>query len=292
MDYVYIQEIDDKVTACYTVNREAQMLVGINFLYNKKDIKYCSTNRDDIPKELIFEEFIIPDSFFEPRIDNAPIKITKIETYVLSSVNNIIIKKLVIPEGVQTLHKKAFAEISFKIEEIVIPSSVKKIPSQCFQNCENLNKVTMPKTITSIEPYAFSYTYGLKSVEIPENCRTIKDNAFRNSDIEEVTFSDKGKLNNLGESVFAYCRKLKRITWPAKVDVIPMYTFYNCVNLEEVEINNSITNIGHLAFFATSVKTLDLSKGLSPLGPSEISHQAVPEGVKIIFPYFINDPST
>lgn len=59
-----------------------------------------------------------------------------------------------------------------KIKSIVIPSSVKEIDSQAFENCSNLSKITLNEGLEIIGWDAFSKT-KIKSIVIP---RSIKKN--------------------------------------------------------------------------------------------------------------------
>ena len=56
-------------------------------------------------------------------------------------IGNNFIKKVIIPEGVTTINKYAFAYLT-ALEEVVFPSTLTKIGVGAFQGCNNLQKIT------------------------------------------------------------------------------------------------------------------------------------------------------
>lgn len=71
------------------------------------------------------------------------------------------LKRVVLPETLETLGKGAFAGCN-SLEEIVIPEGVKVIPSRCFAGCSNLKRVTFPNSLRVLDHKAF---FGCRKLE-------------------------------------------------------------------------------------------------------------------------------
>ena len=82
--------------------------------------------------------------------------------------NNACIKKLIIAEGIQIIGDKAFYYVHFYGDEIVIPSTVRKIGKEAFKGCFNLTSITIPESVTEIGDNAFAGCEKLSKVIIPQ----------------------------------------------------------------------------------------------------------------------------
>lgn len=97
-------------------------------------------------------------------------------------IENGVLKKsraksdvIVVPEGVVEIGYKAFFEA--KLDEVVLPSTLKKISSFAFSNCRYLKRVTLPDGVEELGFYAFSDT-GIESVNLPDSLIKIDNTAF------------------------------------------------------------------------------------------------------------------
>ncbi|MCR5701389.1 MAG: leucine-rich repeat protein [Lachnospiraceae bacterium] len=68
----------------------------------------------------------------------------------------------VIPDTVNNISKEAFTYS--KIKEIVIPEGVTKIYDQTFENCKNLETVTLPYTLKGFGSFVFNQCSSLKKI--------------------------------------------------------------------------------------------------------------------------------
>lgn len=102
------------------------------------------------------------------------------------------------------------------IEQIVIPTSVKRIGEQAFLFCEELTTVSIPNTITRLPKDVFSHCYKLKNVNIPNSVTIIGDKAFQ--DCSGLTTIDvPNSVTRIGNYAFSYCNGLTSITIPKSV---------------------------------------------------------------------------
>jgi hypothetical protein len=109
-----------------------------------------------------------------------------------------------------------------EIKDFVIPNGVTSIGSKAFYKCSSLTSVTIPNSVTSIGTYAFSGCSGLTNVEL--HCKSINNCFSGLSNISNVIFGDE-------------------------VESITNEAFMNCSALTNVIIPNSVTSIGHSAFY-------------------------------------------
>lgn len=117
--------------------------------------------------------------------------------------------------------------VNYYKDEVVIPEGVKKIAETAFMSCH------------------------IKSVKFPDSLDLIEDRAFFCCDkLESIDFGNSifsiGGMHS--ESVFSYCKSLKRITLPSQIKDIGDRAFINCINLSSVTLNEGLLFIGESAF--------------------------------------------
>ena len=109
-----------------------------------------------------------------------------------------------------------FLKENTKIEKIIIPGTITKIPNYAFYKCTNLSEVVFNEGLESIGYYAFDGC-KLKSLTFPSTCTTI------------------------GQGAFEYNRDLKYVYIPRTLSSVGQYAFYalnntSCICLEESSI--------------------------------------------------------
>lgn len=275
MYYVYTKEIAPAITASFMVERDKRFLDNIFLSKNKKTL----TDNDDM---VSINEFVVPDTFFDERIDAEPVKIEKISDNVLMNIGNAYIKKFVISNGIKTLSKRAFSGRKvYVIEELILSESIKKIPSECFSYNKSIRNIVLPDKLNSIGRYAFFRTENLQSIVIPDTCRRIENSAFHSSNIKSITMGKK--INNIELQAFGECLNLTSITWPENCPVIPTRAFVGCENLKEIIFNGPVSEIHNYAFYGTSIRAFDFSKNtMSPI----LHEEVFPEDAEVIYPYY------
>ena len=146
---------------------------------------------------------------------------------------------------------KSFAfEDSFKLRNIYIPNSVKKIGIGVFRYCISLKSIKLPKYLEKISPRICEYS-GIIKLNITNNIESIGRNAFSNcKEMEFVKIGDSVK--KIGEEAFCGNPKLKKIVLGNSIEKIDSYAFvmfsketrkYNYKLLEEIVIPNKIIDL-------------------------------------------------
>lgn len=100
--------------------------------------------------------------------------------------------------------------------------------------------------VTKICSQAFAGQRDIKSIKIPNTVKVIEDDAFINSNIQEVQMPSS--LEYLGAHAFENCPFLVEITIPKGISEIKAATFLKCSNLKTIHFNDDILEIGERAF--------------------------------------------
>ena len=136
--------------------------------------------------------------------------------------------------------------------------TVTKIASSAFASYKDnyaditfkLKKLVLPSTVTEIGDNAFYMADLSAGIAFSDECNltTIGNSAFNTSGI--YTFAIPESLTSLGNSAFYSCENLNKVTFPqnCKLSELPSYTFYSCKKLFSVDIPNSITSIEESTF--------------------------------------------
>ena len=133
------------------------------------------------------------------------------------------------------------------LQSVTIPNSVTNIGLSAFRNCSSLQSVTIPNSVTSIGMYAFSGCSNLQSVTIPNSVTSIGSSAFQNSGLTSVTIPNS--VTSIANSAFNGCVRLQAVTIPNSVTSIEDGAFDGCYDLTSITIPNSVTSIGGSAFW-------------------------------------------
>ena len=171
---------------------------------------------------------------------------------------------ITIPDGVIGIGNNAFSGCT-SLETVTIPASVTYVGNSAFYGCTSLKSVTIPESVTYIGGYAFAECYSLKYADIPANVTGIGTSPFYNCrSLENINTDEANKWYTTVDGVLYDKDKTELINYPAgKKDssyVIPEgirtireKAFYGCLNLCELTIPDSVTEIESGAFECSSL---------------------------------------
>ena len=121
------------------------------------------------------------------------------------------------------------------------------ISDYAFENCKNLNSITIANSITYIGWMAFRNCSSLTSISIPNSVTEVGSCCFSNcTKLETVTLPDS--LENIYDYTFYDCASLKNINIPNTIRDIQRCAFRGCSSLPSINIPNTVTRIGEAAF--------------------------------------------
>lgn len=136
-----------------------------------------------------------------------------------------------------------------KLSNIFIPANIKRIESYAFNGCTSIETFLLPSTVTTIDEYAFTGCGGdfIAMVDgIFTSEKFNKPNIFYNNKFTSVEFVQN--YWSLAERAFAGSSELKKVNMGGLTNIIPADCFYDCPELEVLEIVAGIEEIGNGAF--------------------------------------------
>lgn len=135
---------------------------------------------------------------------------------------------------------KCFANTS--LSSIILPKSVMSLSSACFENCSELENISLSDNLERIDQYAFRGCSKLKSLELPSTITAISNAAFQMMESLESITIPVG-VESLTEGLFAGSG-IKSLELPSSLQRISDGVFSGCVNLEKLTIPKSVKEIG------------------------------------------------
>ena len=160
---------------------------------------------------------------------------TEIEYYKQKSKNDWEFK-LTIPQEVNEIEENYFDDYSDNLNQLIIPTTVKTIPKNCIEKCNELTNITFPLNESQmiIGNKIFSTPHFEQYIYLPENIQIINGNEVDRSKMEIPT-----TVTSLDGNCFYRCYELNELTIPETVCNIPMKTFMKLPQFEELIIKSS-----------------------------------------------------
>ena len=246
-------------------------------------------------------------------LENAQVEHNKIPDYALSDVNKqywevdqtiyLGIKKIILPDNIVEIGKSAFNYMQLEkinlpkslrklniysfanchwlnVDPLIIPEGVIEIPTQCFVNCQNFKKLVLPTTLRVIKQCAF-YNTRMEEVTFPEGLERIEMAAFHGSGELKKAMLPNSCLE-LGDFAFSMCDSLKELRLPDGIKKIPANFASYCNVLEKVNIPENVEIISDYAFqWCFALKNIKFPEGLKTIGHTAF-HYCNPDS--IVFP--------
>lgn len=124
-----------------------------------------------------------------------------------------------------------------KDANVVIPSCVKRIGHNAFEECTTVTGVAIPESVEYIGHGVFAHCTSLTRIIIPNTINSIGDNTFAHcTNLRIITLPNS--INSIGYRAFYYCTSLTEIVIPKNVTYIGLGAFYQCYNLNETTKGN------------------------------------------------------
>lgn len=119
-------------------------------------------------------------------------------------------------------------------------------------------------TAEEVPASTFENRKSLLTFKTPQGLKTIGKAAFYNSGITEISLPESVQI--IGEICFNQCQNLESVELRG-AKAISSETFYNCVNLTTVTLNEGLTSIGNYSFaYCTKLTSINLPSTLVSIG--------------------------
>ena len=178
------------------------------------------------------------------------------------------------------------------IQSVTLPGSVAQIGSRAFYGCSRLQDLTLSEGLTVIGSYAFNSCTALESISVPDSMTEIGESAFGYC-THLTAFAVPAAVTSIGTNAFYSCDSLTAITVdeqngyytsdghgclynksmtvlirypsaapaaafavPEGVETVDTQAFQKCVNLKEVSLPASVTEIALPAFEQCSLTAI------------------------------------
>lgn len=197
-------------------------------------------------------------------------------------------KKVRIPdtfEGlpVTSIGEKAFYQCGF-LESVKLPEELRAIGAQAFGGCKAMAKIDLPNTLETIGRMAFAGCSKLETIRIPAMVSAIGEAPFWSC--KNLVAIETDEENAVYESVdgVLFSKAMKAlITYPQKkpgksygvpegTELIGMYAFGSCMQLQGVTFPQSLKEIAGAAFLGCeNLREAPLPQGLKSIGGNAFS---------------------
>ena len=167
-----------------------------------------------------------------------PESVTKIDGDAFAECSGLVDIKM--HEGINTIGSRAFYKCD-RLLDIVIPDSVKKIEFEAFRGCDKLENIKLSENLTIVGYGVFGDCKSISKIEIPKSLKKF-DGTW-------------GRGTNLSYGAFGGCSNLKTVNFEAGSTIVCAALFMGCDGIEEIELPDTITEIGDSAF--KNCKNLD-----------------------------------
>ncbi len=181
---------------------------------------------------------------------NIPDGVTEIGSYAFYGCTSL--ESIIIPDSVNTLGTYVFTTSGLK--QLSIGDGITQIDTNTFTNCTALEKVSFGRGISSINNVAFSYCKNISEITVDENNPTYysKGNCLIEKAGSRLVLGGKGsvipgEVKIIGNRAF-FGSGITELVVPEGVVKIEEYAFYECVDLKNVLIFDTVTEIGANAF--------------------------------------------
>ena len=178
-----------------------------------------------------------------------------IETIPASAFTNTAIRFVDLPTKLKTIGDNAF-DNRYLIGPLVLPEGLDSIGKEAFQH-NYITEVTIPESVRGIGQAAFYDNQTLQSATLNNNMETIVRSLFNNCKKLAVVHGGKN-VKNIFYRAFWGCDSLRSIK-----DVVPVTidreAFYNCKKLDSINFSR-IKSIGYESFYQCyGLKEADLT---------------------------------
>ena len=206
-----------------------------------------------------------------------PSTVTQIGPYAFDQCRGL--STVNIPSGVTAIQEGTFNKC-YSLVGVTIPNTVTTIGMNAFSGCSNLLTASIPSSVTTIENGAFSGCSRITNVYLPASVKTLGYNVFGGcNSLEAITvngsnprYDSRDGCNAIIETATnTLVQGCKSTLIPATVTAIGENSFRKFSSLTQIDIPESVTSIGSVAFAETGLTSVSIPNSVTCIGSSAFS---------------------
>lgn len=165
-----------------------------------------------------------------------------------------------------------------KRQNYVMPSSVKNIKCNAFENSKYIESITLSDNLTEIGERAFYNCSNIKEITIPNKVSNIGYYSFANCPRLAVFNFNATNCLYMGSfesgTIFGGSTSLSTVNIGNNVESIPDFAFVSS-GINSLNLGNSVTTIGNYSFADTSFIELSIPKSVKSIGDYAFNYTAI-----------------
>ncbi len=170
--------------------------------------------------------------------------------------------KFVIPQGVEIIGKRAFAD-KYNLIDILFPESLCRIEDEAFIYCTRLSKIALPESVTTIGTRCFYGCANLTQIQSLGIVSVIKECTFMGCNITMLTLPNS--LVQIEDNAFNSNKELQKVKLPDSLREIGCSCFAYC-GVSNISLNNNLQKIGDFCFFKCPIDKLQIPPHVKSIG--------------------------
>lgn len=198
-----------------------------------------------------------------------------------------MIKTVNVSEEVEEIPNCAFQDCT-QLQKVTLPDGLEEIQSSAFYNCKSLISLNIPESVKNISPSALWGTPWLDSKQKENPLVIINNNLITGKQCEGDIIIPEG-IESIPSFAFSKATKLRSVKLPQTVSGFGYSSFENCSSLKSINIPEGVTTINDSAFAnCTSLKNLTLPDSIKEIegsafqGCTNLESINIPEGTEEI----------
>jgi hypothetical protein len=179
---------------------------------------------------------------------------------------NFKLNSIILPTSITSIGDSAFYNCGSLTGNLIIPDFVTSIGMKAFSQCQSLTGLTLSNSLILISAGAFDGDWSLQgNLTIPNSVTSIGDYAFFYCGFTGVTIPNSVTL--IGVGAFGKCKWLTgNLIIPNLVTSISDAAFSLCSRLTGITLPNSVTSIGNNAFTMSGLTSITLPNSVISIG--------------------------
>ena len=114
----------------------------------------------------------------------------------------------------------------------------------------------------------------MATVTLGSELKTLGNDAF-NHDVALKSVTLPASLTSMGTGVFSNCTALASVTDNSRLTYIPDYTFQTCTALKQFNIRDGVTTVGKWAFMGGGLTELEIPQSVTNIGEMAFGSQSL-----------------